>query len=66
MMQYMPLIFLFILYNFSSGLTLYWTVQNLLTIVQMKVTKANDPAAAAQKNQTPVRPSAPAPKKKNR
>ena len=66
MMQYMPLIFLFILYNFSSGLTLYWTVQNLLTIVQMKVTKANDPAAAAQKNQTPVRPAAPAPKKKNR
>ena len=66
MMQYMPLIFLFILYNFSSGLTLYWTVQNLLTIVQMKVTKANDPAAAAQKNQTPGRPAAPAPKKKNR
>jgi YidC/Oxa1 family membrane protein insertase len=25
-MQYMPLMFLFILYNFSSGLTLYWTV----------------------------------------
>jgi len=66
MMQYMPLIFLFILYNFSSGLTLYWTVQNLLTIVQMKVTKANDPAAAAQKNQTPGRPAAPATKKKNR
>jgi len=39
MMQYMPLIFLFILYNFSSGLTLYWTVQNLLTIAQMKLTK---------------------------
>jgi YidC/Oxa1 family membrane protein insertase len=42
MMQYMPLIFLFILYNFSSGLTLYWTVQNLLTIAQMKLTRASD------------------------
>jgi YidC/Oxa1 family membrane protein insertase len=46
-MQYMPLIFLFILYNFSSGLTLYWTVQNLLTIAQMKLTKAKDPTPAA-------------------
>jgi YidC/Oxa1 family membrane protein insertase len=50
MMKYMPLIFLFILYNFSSGLTLYWTVQNLLTIAQMKLTKAKDapPSAAAK------------------
>jgi YidC/Oxa1 family membrane protein insertase len=46
-MKYMPLIFLFMLYNFSAGLTLYWTVQNLLTIAQMKLTKAQqDPAAA--------------------
>jgi YidC/Oxa1 family membrane protein insertase len=37
--QFMPLMFLFILYNFSSGLTLYWTVQNLLTIVQTKLTR---------------------------
>ena len=68
MMQYMPLIFLFILYNFSSGLTLYWTVQNLLTIAQMKVTRANDPAAAGARNQTPARPVGPAlaPKKKNK
>ena len=41
-MKYMPLMFLFILYNFSAGLTLYWTVQNLLTIAQMKLTKAKD------------------------
>jgi YidC/Oxa1 family membrane protein insertase len=46
MMKYMPLMFLFILYNYSAGLTLYWTVQNILTIAQMKLTKANtDPAA---------------------
>ena len=39
MMKYMPLMFLVILYNFSAGLTLYWTVQNLLTIAQTKLTK---------------------------
>ncbi len=41
MMKYMPLIFIPILYNFSSGLTLYWTVQNILTIAQTKMTKAD-------------------------
>lgn len=45
MMKYMPLIFLFMLYNFSSGLTLYWTVQNLLSILQMKLTRAQDEKA---------------------
>jgi YidC/Oxa1 family membrane protein insertase len=45
MMKYMPLMFLVILYNFSAGLTLYWTVQNLLTIAQMKLTKSKDAAA---------------------
>jgi YidC/Oxa1 family membrane protein insertase len=44
-MKYMPLMFLFILYNFSSGLTLYWTVQNLLSIAQMKITRAKDEPA---------------------
>src|SRR6266576_7225249 len=47
-MRYMPLMFMAFLYNFSAGLTLYWTVQNLLTILQTKLTKAasaNPPAA---------------------
>lgn len=39
MMRYLPLIFMVFLYNFSAGLTLYWTVQNLLTIAQTKLTK---------------------------
>ncbi len=42
MMKYFPLIFLFILYDYSAGLTLYWTVQNLLSIVQTKLTRIND------------------------
>lgn len=56
MFQYMPLIFIFILYNFSSGLTLYWTVQNLLTIAQMKLTKAHEAKPV------PTQPGGPAPK----
>lgn len=36
-MKFMPLIFLLFCYNFSSALSLYWTVQNLLSIVQIKV-----------------------------
>jgi YidC/Oxa1 family membrane protein insertase len=47
-MRYMPVIFLVFLYNFSAGLTLYWTVQNLLTIAQTKLTKAAPEPAAAQ------------------
>lgn len=54
-MKYMPLMFIVILYNFSAGLTLYWTVQNLLTIVQTKLTK-NEPE--------PVVATSAAPKKK--
>jgi YidC/Oxa1 family membrane protein insertase len=49
MMRYMPLMFLFILYNFSAGLALYWTVQNLLTIAQTKLTKMAPDSAAGPK-----------------
>lgn len=44
-MKYMPLMFMVFLYNFSAGLTLYWTVQNLLTIAQTKLTRTVDPHA---------------------
>ncbi|MDQ6630316.1 MAG: membrane protein insertase YidC [Verrucomicrobiota bacterium] len=42
MMKYMPLMFIVFLYNREAGLTLYWTVQNLLTILQTKLTKAKE------------------------
>jgi len=52
MMRYMPLIFLVFMYNVSSGLVLYWTVQNLLSILQTKLIQRSDatstPAAGAQ------------------
>ena len=46
MMRYMPLMFLVFLYNYSSGLALYWTVNNVLTIVQTKLTRMSQPPAA--------------------
>lgn len=58
MMQYMPLMFIVILYSFPAGLALYWTVQNLLSILQMKLTKnitANPAVAAAPVVPAPVR-----------
>jgi YidC/Oxa1 family membrane protein insertase len=57
MMQYMPLIFVFMLYNFSAGLALYWTVQNLLSILQMKLTKTTGTGQVA----VPTKPPKPAP-----
>jgi YidC/Oxa1 family membrane protein insertase len=54
MMRYMPLMFLVFLYNFSAGLALYWTVQNLLTIAQTKLTRTiPEPAAAKAPVLTP-------------
>ena len=38
-MRYMPLLFIAIFYRMSSGLNLYYTVSNLLTIAQTKITK---------------------------
>lgn len=38
MFKFMPFIFVIFLYNFSSGLVVYWTVQNLLTILQQYIT----------------------------
>jgi YidC/Oxa1 family membrane protein insertase len=47
LMKYLPLIFLVFLYTYSSGLTLYWTVQNLLSIVQTMLTRTNPEPAVA-------------------
>ncbi len=63
-MKYMPLMFMVFLYNFSAGLTLYWTVQNLLTIAQMKLTRTTEPNAQAPG--TPATPALKAPGSKKR
>ncbi len=38
MMKYLPIIFTFMFFNLSSGLVLYWTVGNILSIVQQLFT----------------------------
>ena len=53
-MKYMPLMFMVFLYNFSAGLTLYWTVQNLLTIAQTKLTPVAPPAPPPAPAKGPV------------
>ncbi|MBI5394683.1 MAG: membrane protein insertase YidC [Verrucomicrobia bacterium] len=48
MMMLMPLMFLFMFYSMSSGLVLYWTVQNLLSILQQWLAlREHKPAPAA-------------------
>jgi len=44
MMMFMPVIFVFIFYNLPSGLVLYWTLNNLLTIAHQLLTKKLLPA----------------------
>ena len=41
MMRFMPFMFLIFSYFFSSALVLYWTVQNLMTILQTLITKSS-------------------------
>ena len=47
--KFMPVMMVVMLYNFSSGLCLYWTVQNLMTILQQTLTnRRKDPEEIAQ------------------
>lgn len=45
MMKYLPAIFIIFLYNYSAGLALYWTVNNLLSVLQTKLIKLDTPAS---------------------
>jgi YidC/Oxa1 family membrane protein insertase len=61
LMRYLPLIFIVGLYSLSSGLTLYWTVNNLLSIAQTKLTKTMQQTPSPAKG--PVLTGAPKKKK---
>ena len=50
--MFMPLIFIVFCYNFASALALYWTVQNLFSVVQLYVTR-NQTAPTLQKVTAP-------------
>lgn len=64
LMRWMPLMFLLFLYNFSSGLALYMTVNNLLTILQTWLLKRKLPPAPAVVAPATVSVLTPASKKK--
>jgi YidC/Oxa1 family membrane protein insertase len=53
MFLFMPLIFLFICYNYASGLALYWTVQNLFFVTQMYLTRKQADAPLVKVPKTP-------------
>jgi len=46
-MKFLPVIFTFMFFNLSSGLVLYWTVGNVLSIIQQTITNRRTAAAAA-------------------
>jgi YidC/Oxa1 family membrane protein insertase len=48
MMYFMPMIFLAFCYNYASGLALYWTTQNIFSIVQLYWTR-NQPLPTLEK-----------------
>ena len=45
---FMPIIFLVFCYNYASGLALYWTTQNIFSIVQLYLTR-NKPLPSLEK-----------------
>ncbi|OGV40243.1 MAG: hypothetical protein A2020_09915 [Lentisphaerae bacterium GWF2_45_14] len=53
MMMFMPVVMLFLLYNLPSGLTLYWTISQAISIVQLIINnrskKEEGKAAASSK-----------------
>lgn len=57
LLQFMPFMFLFFCYHFPAGLVLYWTVQNLLTILQQSFTsKTLAPEAGLAPKVSPPNP----------
>jgi YidC/Oxa1 family membrane protein insertase len=66
--MFMPFIFIIFCYNFASALALYWTVQNLLSVLQTYLTR-HRPLPALTKKNTGEKPAkaqvvGPSPKKK--
>jgi YidC/Oxa1 family membrane protein insertase len=59
MMMFMPLIFIALCYNYAAALALYWSVQNLFSIVQLLVTRNQQPVTLE-----PPPPSSPSKKNK--
>ena len=62
---FMPVIFLVFCYNYASGLALYWTTQNLFSIVQLYLTR-NKPLPTLEKKSVVAKREAAIVKKRKR
>ena len=62
---FMPVIFLVFCYNYASGLALYWTTQNIFSIVQLYLTR-NKPLPVLEKKSVIAKRDAAQAKKKNK
>jgi YidC/Oxa1 family membrane protein insertase len=60
---FMPVIFLVFCYNYASGLALYWTTQNIFSIVQLYLTR-NKPLPVLEKKSVIAKREAAQAKKK--
>jgi YidC/Oxa1 family membrane protein insertase len=65
MFYFMPVIFLVFCYNYASGLALYWTTQNLFSIVQLYLTR-NKPLPTLEKKSVIAKRQADAARKKKK
>ena len=64
MMYFMPIVFLVFAYNYASGLALYWTTQNVFSIVQLYATRNKPLPTLEKKSDVAKREAANAKKKK--
>lgn len=62
---FMPIIFLVFCYNYASGLALYWTTQNIFSIVQLYLTR-NKPLPTLEKKSVVAKRTAIEAKKKSK
>ena len=62
---FMPVIFLAFCYNYASGLALYWTTQNIFSIVQLYLTR-NKPLPTLEKKSVVAKREAVLAKKKGK
>lgn len=63
---FMPVIFLAFCYNYASGLALYWTTQNIFSIVQLYLTRNRPLPTLEKKSVVAKREAAESKKKKKR
>jgi len=64
--MFMPLIFLIFCYNFASALALYWTVQNLFSVVQLYLTRDKPLPAMTKVKPADNAPTGPGAKRKRK